>query len=410
MGLFVRRRVLVWSACISALGLAGCDEGAMFEPPPPPTVGVAQPISLSVQPPRSHAGRLEGSAIIEVRARVTGMLEQVHFKEGELVEKGEVLFTIEKDIYASERDLRVAEAARAEAAAKLAETKLAQVRLAYSQSAASEFELDSAEAEHLEAVAAAQSAQAAVRSAETNLGYTTITAPVAGRVSRSLVDAGNIVSSGMSDALTTIVREEPMYVYFNVSEREVLEYIQANPEREPNPVPIRLELADGRIYDEVGYIDYAGNAIEAGSGTLEIRGSFQNKNRELVSGYFVRVLSRMQPRDAMLVPELSVQRDLTGSYVYAVGPDNIATRVIVELGERIGQLRIVESGLDGSERIVVSGLLQVRPDGPVQPQPGQMPPVPDELIAGDHSSETPADPLDKQPAQSETTEQTGDAS
>lgn len=401
MGRTLLRRIGLYALIACTSGLAGCDEGVVFDPPPPPQVGVAQPISLSVQPPRSYAGRLEGSAIVDVRPRVTGVLERIHFEPGTMVEEGDVLFTIERALYESEHDLRVAEAARADAAAKLAATVLAQVREAFSQNAASQFELETAEAEHLEAIAAARSAAAAVRTAKTNLDYTVITAPTSGRVSRSLVDAGNLVSPESSGALTTIVQESPMFVYLNVAEREVLEYIQANPDREPNPVPIKLELANGKVYNEVGLIDYASNEIEAGSGTLEVRGSFKNEDRALVSGYFVRVLTRMQARDALLVPELSVQRDLTGSYVYIVGPDNKAKQTQVQLGLRVGQLRIIEDGLEGNEQVIIRGLQQVRPDGPVQPQPATAPPVPPDLIAGTEPSASPPTPPTAPDTQSE---------
>lgn len=375
-------------ACAAGVMVAGCDEGVQFEPPPPPTVGVATPLVETVTPPQVYAGRLEGSAIVQIRPRVTGRLERVHFEPGEVIEAGDVLYTIERDLYEAERDLRIAEAERAAAAAKLAETVEAQVRVAFEQGAASEFELESAVAQHDEAVASAEAARAAVRAAETDLAYTVITAPVGGRVARSTVDEGNLVTANASEALTTIVREDPMYVYLNVPEREVLRYIQANPDRAPSPVPIRIELGDGRVYERAGVVDYASNEIDSASGTLEVRGRLENPDSELVSGYFVRVISTTRPREAVLVPELAVQRDLTGSFVYVVGGSDggTAERRPVTTGPAIGGLRIIEDGLAGSDRVIVSGVLRVRPGGPVTIEEATIDPPPADLVVGGRGS------------------------
>ncbi|MHC5002814.1 MAG: efflux RND transporter periplasmic adaptor subunit, partial [Planctomycetota bacterium] len=236
-----------------------------------------------------------------------------------------------------------------------------------------------------------KSAEAALVQAQLDLDYTTIASPVSGRASRELVDAGNLVGAGENTLLTTIVVDDRLYAYFNVSERELLKYLQQRSTEEQRTrtraIDVQLQLTDGSIYEHAGTVNYADNRVDPRTGTLQVRATVPNPTGRLFPGLFCRVLVPVQLGESLLVPELSIQRDIVGPYVLVVDNENIVQRIDVELGPIIGRRRVVTSGLQGDERIVVNGLQRARPGAAVDPETAAPSPEPSDPAAG----ETPAE-------------------
>ena len=205
--------------------------------------------------------------------------------------------------------------------------------------------------------------EAAVAQAELDLAYTRIAAPIGGRVNRSAVDTGNLVGQGEPTLLTTIVSWEPIHVYFTISEREVLDFRRRRigAKEKPADIEARLTLADGTAYPLPGRIDYADNRVDPQTGTIRVRAVFENPDRLLVPGIFARVRIPRKKSQATLVPEVALQRDLGGYFVLTVNDKGVVARRDVTVGANVGEYKVIASGLDGGERIVIRGLQRARP-------------------------------------------------
>jgi membrane fusion protein (multidrug efflux system) len=229
-----------------------------------------------------------------------------------------------------------------------------------------------------QAQAALAEAEAAIKNAEIDLAYTEITAPISGRISRNLVSVGNLVGAGEQTLLTTIAQEDPIYVYINLSERLMLPILgqraragdEPLPEDEDHSTNIGLTLSDGTVFDGSGEFDYGDNKVDPDTGTIEVRAVFPNKNGALVPGMFVKVRVPEEKAQALLVPQEAVMRDMIGYYVLLVNDQNIVERRSVETGRKVEHLRIIESGLDPADRVVINGLLRARPGAEVKPAAG----------------------------------------
>jgi len=360
--------------------IAGCGGGAKSAAPPAPDVGVAKPIRRDVTVYSEHLGSTRSFESVEVRARVSGVLEQIAFEPSTMVEKGDLLFVIEPRQYKAERDAADAALRSAHAELERAESDLRRVEQAVKTNAVSQSEVDLARANRDMATAAVLSAEASLDQAELQYSYTQVRAPIAGQVGRNLVDRGNIVDGNQRTLLTTVKRLQPMFVYFEAPEETVLRaleshaLVESSTQESSEMTRDRVEAQVATLIDEdfpfSGPIDYVSNTVDAATGTIELRAVLPNGELRLFPGLFVRVRIPMQLlEDAVLIREEALGTDLGGRYVYVVGPDNVVERRYVELGvvEPDGMVPILD-GLDGSETYIVEGLLRARPGMPVTPE------------------------------------------
>lgn len=362
-------RLLISIVCASLL--AGCSEEVRERPLS--NVVVDRVVSESYQPKREYVGRLEARDDVAIQAKITGYLHSRDFREGELVEAGSVLYTIE----ASEYDAALARA-KADVAAAVASQANALRNFKRGQElipkgAISQAEMDELSTNNLDADARLESAKAQLTSAEVNLSFTKIIAPISGRIGRSMASVGDLVGPNTGD-LTTLVSIDPIEALFTVSEAAYVAAVQsrssmARSAEELRDVEVTLELTNGLPYSEVGRIDYFANRIDDSTGTLEARASIPNPRSLLVPGQYVRViLQGANLLEALFLPQAAVQADQQGSFVLVVESGDIVARRNVELGGRIDDKVIALKGVEEGDRVIVRGLQQVRPGMPVKAQ------------------------------------------
>jgi len=394
-----------WFAPFAAiLASAGCT--AQQAPPPalpPPPVTVARPVVQSVVDYEETTGRAEPVEAVEVRARVSGYLQNVTFqtlnretspgaappklKEGDTVEAGTVLFEIDRRPYQAVLDAATAEAARAKAALDRLTAELARAQNLRTTNNISVEEFDKITADRAEAEAVLAGTSAQIDAAKLNVEFTQVKAPITGRLGRALVTNGNLVTADVT-LLTTIVREDPVHVYFDLPEQVVQRYQSLIRENKlssarDTDLPVEVGLANEAGFPHTGYIDFVDNRIDRATASLKLRGRFENAVvangiRTFTPGMFVRVrIPASRPHEALLVNERSIQSDQGDKIVFVVEADGTARRRVVELGELHGRLREVTAGLGAEDRIVVNGLQRVRDGAKVTPQDGPMPGLPE---------------------------------
>jgi RND family efflux transporter MFP subunit len=349
-------------------GLTGCGPSVAPPPAAAPEVSVARPLVRQVTDWDEYTGRLEAVDAVEIRARVTGYLQSRHFDEGALVDKGDLLFVIDPRPYEAVLDRARAELERAQIRLDLAQNDFERAERLFRSRAISEEELDARSKERQEATAALTAARAAERSAELEVEFTRVHAPVSGRIGRELVSEGNLVSGGspQSTLLTTIVSLHPIHVYFTADERAFLRYqrLDQEGERESSRTaenPVRLQLADEEGFPHIGHMDFVDNRIDRATGTMQGRAVFPNPDHFLTPGIFARVqLQGRGPYDALMIPDAAIGADQAERFVYVVDEAGVAQRRPIELGRRIGEHRIVASGLEPDDVVIVDGLQRVR--------------------------------------------------
>ena len=361
----------LFSVCISMFlcMCVGCGSKNEFVPPPPPSVTVANPAQKDITVYQTFPGRLNACAEVDIRARVKGYLKSIEFEDGQLVNKGDLLFTIAPAEY--QVAVRVAEAkhAQAEASKQLAAAKSKRVKQAFKSNAVSELDMLTAEAEHQSAVAATMAALAALESARLDLSYTELRAPIAGRMSRNILSVGNLVGDGSSTLLSTLLVQQPIDTVFHIDERALLPYLAKRKKDTPNKstIPyVQLELADGHIHPEKGTITYADSQLDPGTGTLLMQASFPNEDISLFPGLFVKVMVPNEMKQAVLIPESAIQRDPTGTYVLTVNDELKVVARPVQIGTRMDQQRIITEGLHVEDRVITKGIQRARPGIVVQ--------------------------------------------
>lgn len=350
----------------------GCDEKNAFVPPPPLEVEVVTPQVGPVTVYLEMPGRTVSFARAEVRARVKGFLKEVKFRPGASVKAGDPLFAIEAEQFLAALDTAKGQQAKALADLEIATTNYEKRKQASASGAVSQIDVAAADAERKAAAAGVKIAEAAVRDAERDLSYTAINSPMDGRVSNHEVDVGNLVGAEGATLLTTVVKDDPLYVEFEVNERDILKELPKRKLMDEGAapandlIPVRLTLSDGSVYPVEGHLDFLDNAVDPNTGTLRARAVFGNSEGALASGLFVRVgipLPRYASADsqAIRVPAEVVQRDLGGSYVLVVGESGRVERRPVEpSGYRDGSDQILASGLTNADRLIVSHLQKVR--------------------------------------------------
>ncbi|UCC83507.1 MAG: efflux RND transporter periplasmic adaptor subunit [Gemmatimonadota bacterium] len=362
------------AAILTATIVYGCGGGAA-EAPPPPQVTVATPERRDVQVFAEFTGTTQAVEFARIRARVPGTLEQMLFTPASFVDAGDVLFIIEPEPYRAAFDEAQAAFASAESELARAQSDLERIQQAIQSNAVSQQDLDRAQATRDQAEAAKLGAQARLDNARINLGYTRVTTPIAGQVSRNRVDLGNLVGAGEPTLLTTVTRIDPIYVYFDVPEQAVLQLAAAQDptvteERRAEAVRVLVATAIDTDYPHEGVIDFIDNTVNPATGTIELRAVVENPESALFPGLFVRirVLGRTS-NDALLVEERAIGTDLGGKYVLVVGDDDMVEQRYVTLSARQDDgTYVVEAGLEGDERYIVNGMLRARPGFPVTPQ------------------------------------------
>ncbi|MQQ99843.1 efflux RND transporter periplasmic adaptor subunit [Glaciimonas soli] len=339
--------------------------------PPPASVSVAKALEKSVTEWDDFSGRVEAIERVEIRPRVAGTIDAVHFQEGQLVKKGSLLFTIDPRPYQAELARASATQAGAQASLALAKTELDRSRRLIDEHAIAQSELDQRNNAVLEADANLKAAQAAVQTAKLNLEYTSITAPVSGRVSRAEITVGNLVGAGANTpALTTVVSVSPVYVNFEVDEQTYIRYAAngAAGNSGISRLPVSIGLANEQGYPHQGRIKSFDNRLDTASGTMRVRAEFDNDNGLLTPGMFARVRTGGSAAETVvLIDDKAVGTDQDKKYVMVVNSDNKVNYRPVALGPMVDGMRIVRSGLNKDERIVVNGLQRIRPNDVVTP-------------------------------------------
>ena len=345
-----------------AAALAGCGDGkqaAQAPAPPPPAVTVVRVTTEDIRPTYRFTGRIEAIYRVDLRARVDGFLEKRLFTEGADVKEGELLFTIEKGQY--EAAVKEAEASveKAQSSQKFAELEFSRQSDLVQKAVGTQARLDDATAKLGEAKGVLLAQQAALERARLNLSYTDIRSPIAGRIGRANVSVGNFVGPA-SGSLATIVSQDPIYVNFPVTQREILAYRKEK--SSPAEVVVYLQLADGSRYAHSGKINFLDVTVNQGTDTVLVRASFPNPDRALVDGQLVSVvLEGGTAENALVVPAQALQIDQAGPFVLVVdGESKIQVRR-VEIGSPRGTNMILKSGLKVGERVVSEGIQRVRP-------------------------------------------------
>ncbi|HTH77057.1 MAG TPA: efflux RND transporter periplasmic adaptor subunit [Trinickia sp.] len=353
--------------------------------PMAPEVDVASVLNKTVTDWQSYSGRLEAVDRVDIRPQVSGTIVSVNFKDGALVKKGETLFVIDPRPYAAEVDRAKAQLAAAKARESYAQTDWQRAQRLMADNAIAKRDYDEKQNNALGAAADVKAAQAALETAQINLGYTTIVAPVAGRVSRAEITVGNVVSSGANAApLTTLVSVSPIYASFDVDEQTYLRYIGRA--RSGTNVPVELGLANETGYSRKGTIASIDNRLDTTSGTIRVRARFDNPEGTLVPGLYARVkVGGGEPHPALLIDEAAIGTDQDKKYVLAVDKQGAVAYREVKLGALHGNLRVITAGLSAGDRIVVNGVQRVRPGQTVR---AHMVPMTDDPAGGNNGSES----------------------
>lgn len=356
---------------------SGCAPRNEYAPPPPPTVEIAPPVVRDVTDFFEATGTTQASAVVELRARVNGYLKEIHFKDGQLVQQGDLLFLIEPDPFEVALESAQANLRKADATLQLAELDVERAQTLIGRGAVTKQELDTRIANRDSAAADRAAVQAAVRRAELDLSYTKIYAPIRGRIGRHLLDVGNLVQAEQT-ILATIETIDPIQVYFNISETDLLRFTEMRlsgelPDIEQNPPVIWLQLQNEHEYLHQGALDFAQVSADPGTGTIVRRAIFPNPDNAIVGGLYARLRAAIgPPQSRILVSERAIGTDQRGKYVLVVNGDNVVEYRPVTLGALVDGMYVVERGLQPDERVVVNGLLRARPGAEVTPKSVEM--------------------------------------
>jgi RND family efflux transporter MFP subunit len=369
-----RRLILVASLLVSSSAFAQGGPQAM-------PVSVSAPIAKRVTQWDEYSGRFEAVATVEIRARVSGFIDKLHFKDGQSVNVGDPLFTIDKRPYEIAVESAAADVARNKAQVDLADLQVQRGAALVASRNIPEAENDTRKSNLAVAKAQLKAAEAALHNAQLNLEWTDVTAPLAGRISDRKVDAGNLIQGGQTGAtmLATIVTQDPIHFMFDVSELDYLRYqrlyLEGRRAQAGSPtIPVRIRLADETEWTRTGKVDFVDTTLSLRSGTIRTRAIIENKDRLLSPGVFGRVQLYGGEYDALLIPDSAIVSDQARKVVFVVGNDNVVQVRPVKLGQLVDGLRVVRGGLKPDEKVVLDGLANpmVRPGAKINPQKGEI--------------------------------------
>jgi multidrug efflux system membrane fusion protein len=363
------QRIIAFAVVAAILAACNREEQAHVAPPPP-EVDVAQIVSKPVRRWDEFTGRVAATDMVEVRARVSGYVDRIAFKEGEQVKAGALLFVIDPRPYRAAYESAAAQLERARAAVQLAQAQNERAQLLIKSGAISRSDYDARSATLAQAYADVHAAEAALATAKLNLDYTEVRSPIAGKVGRALLTLGNLIQADQT-LLTNVVSQDPVYVYFQPDEQTFLRYseLTRKGERANSANPVRVGLASDTGFPYAGAVDFVNNQVDPATGTISLRAIVPNPKGLFVPGLYARVqLEGGAEFVAMLVDDKAVLTDQDRKYVYVLGPESKAMRKDVTLGGLYEGLRIVQSGLDADDKIIVAGTQKIfAPNMPIRP-------------------------------------------
>jgi membrane fusion protein, multidrug efflux system len=360
--------------------LSGCDKpqessaAPIQSPAPPPAkVNIAQPLSLQVTEWDEFTGRIEAVNTVDVRARVSGYLEKVNFTAGAVVKKGDLLFVIDPEPFKAQLSYAVAELEQAKSRWELAKNELARAENLLKAKAIPTEEYDARNKGLRGATAAVESATAQVASAQLNLAFTEVRAPINGRISRELITSGNLVNGSGGDAtrLATIVSMNPVYMSVDVDERAILSYRREAQKqgRKLEGTKVELALSDEQGFPHAGHVDYVAPMENPATGTVSVRGVFANTDELLSPGFFARMRIRGGAAyTAVLLPDRAIGTDQADHFVWVMSQDQKVAQRKISLGKKIGDLRVISQGLQTGDWVVIEGVQKLRTNSPIEPE------------------------------------------
>jgi RND family efflux transporter MFP subunit len=374
------RTLLSGLLLIAALVLTGCEQKqAANSPPPPPPVTVSVPLRKAITEWDEFTGHFTAVESVVVRARVSGFIDSVNFKEGQIVKKDDLLFVIDQRPYRIAVDQAKADLERARAKLEIATLDVQRAEPLIRNQTLTGREYDTRKAAERDAAGQVASAEAAVKQAELNLGWTEVRAPIAGRISDKRVDPGNLITGGQDGAtpLTVIVSVDPIHFVFDGSEADFLHYLRlaaGGGRRSSRDVanPVSVKLADETDFRHPGRMDFVDNVVNPKTGTIRGRAIFENKDGLLTPGFFGRLRLYGGEHDGLLIPDTSIASDQARKVVFTVAGDGTVVMKQVELGPIIDGLRLVRSGLEPTDRVVIDGLQRARPGQKVKAEDGKI--------------------------------------
>ena len=378
----VRHRSVLLFIALACAGLGGCRSTAAPPMAAPPAVVVASPLVMRLTEWDEYTGRFEATDSVDVRARVNGYLDSIHFRDGTLVKPGDLLFVIDPRPYEAVLEGARADVVRAQTHVELSTTDFTRGEALFAIRGISQEEFDRRVQARKEAEAALIVARAAERVAALNVEFTRIRAPIGGRIAQNFVSVGNVISGGQagSTLLTTIVAVDPIQFVFDASESDYLKYNRMNASGErrtsrDTPNPVRIRLLDEPEFTHLGKMDFVDNRVDPASGTIRGRALVPNPGGFLTPGQFGRLqLLGSGEFEALLVPDGAILSDQSRRFVWVLGNDDIPEQRVVEPGNLERGLRIVRAGLQRDDRIVINGMQRVRPGAKVTPTSGRIEP------------------------------------
>ena len=344
-------------AAVAALALAACGKDMGQAVAPPTEVDAAQVVIKPVRQWDEFTGRIAATDSVEVRARVSGYIERIAFKEGDEVKAGALLFVIDPRPYRAAYDSAMAQLERARAAASLAQALAQRAQTLIAANAISRDDFETRRSGLIQGDADVRAAEAAVATAKLNLGFTEVRSPIGGHVSNAMLTQGNLVQADQS-VLTSVVSQDPVYVYFQSDEQTFLRYseLARKGKRANSDNPVHVGLADSSDYPYMGTVNFVNNQVDPATGTINLRAVVPNAERIFTPGLYARVqLQGSAEFKAMLIDDKAILTDQDRKYVYVVGPQSNAIRKDVTLGGLVDGLRVVQSGLDASDKVIVDG-------------------------------------------------------
>ncbi|HXE00817.1 MAG TPA: efflux RND transporter periplasmic adaptor subunit [Hyphomicrobium sp.] len=370
------------SLLLLSASLSACDDNksaAQTAAPPAPQVTVAKPVKKLVSDFDEYVGRFVAVDFVEVRARVSGYLDSIHFTDGQLVKAGDPLFTIDRRPFQAALDQAQAAIEQAKANLAFAESDLKRGEGLVRGSTITQQTFDQRTQAKRVAEANVTAQEAATRQADLDLTFTQLTAPISGRIGDRRVSIGNLVTGGTAGnttLLATIVSVDPIRFEFTMDEASYLRYIDALSDAQSKSrdsglksLPAQLKLIDEKDFVHEGRIDFVDNVIDRASGTIRGRAEFPNPDGKLTPGMFGRIrISTSPPAEALLVPDTAIGTEQVRKFVFAVGNNDVATPKYVTLGPVVDGLRVIRTGLSPDDTIIVNGLMRVRPGAKVTPQ------------------------------------------
>lgn len=365
---------------VASLLLAGSHEAFAQGGSPPPPVSVAKPVVKDIIERDDFIGRFEAVDQVDIRSRVSGYLDKVHFQDGTLVKTGDLLFTIDPRPYRNALEQAQAAVTSSKVRLDFAQSDLDRAEQLRRTGNIAEQMLDQRRQNFLTSKAELDRAEAALRQSQLDVEFTEIRSPLTGRISRKLVSEGNLVNANQT-ILTNVLTLDPIQFYFDVDERSYLAYSRQSQGGTRTSASgaqneVQLTLTDERQGERTGYLDFLDNRLDAASGTIRARAVFENKDLFLTPGLFGRVtIGASDPYKGILLPDEAIGSDQDRRVVYVVGENNTVTAKPVRIGPRIDGYRVIREGLKGDETVVVNGLVRIRPGVPVSPQMTTLPPT-----------------------------------